>query len=249
MRTAPRGPVGRSDGDHRTGSELSARDVLDCGTDTVVIATGASWRKDGVSRTNAEPIPGSDGDNVFTPNALFDGKTIEGPVIVFDDDHYYMGGVIAEKLRVDGLEVALVTLLAEVSRWIELTLEQEPITKRLLEQGIEIVSGCNIVNIGGNGVELACMYTDKREMRACASVVMVTSHMPDETLYKKLAADPGALEKAGIAVLKRIGDCVSPGIIRAAVHSGHRFARELDSPEVADVPFRRERIAFECPAP
>ena len=29
----------------------------------------------------------------------------------------------------------------------------------------------------------------------------------------------------------RIGDCEAPGIIAMAVHSGHRFARELDSAE------------------
>jgi len=228
-----------------TGSELSAKDVLDYGAEVVVIATGSYWRKDGVSYQNFEPIPGSGGKNVFTPDDIRDGAKVEGPVIVFDDDHYYMGGLIAEKLRADGLEVALVTPLMEVSRWSEYTLEQPRITTRLLEKGIEIVTDRNIAKVGGNGVELACVYTGKSETRACKSVVMVASRLPNDALYKELAKDPAKLEKAGIRSLKRIGDCVAAGTIQAAVFSGHRLARELDGPALADVPFKLERIALE----
>jgi len=46
---------------------------------------------------------------VFTPDELLDGMLVAGPVVVFDDDHYYLGAVLAEKLRLDGLDVALVT--------------------------------------------------------------------------------------------------------------------------------------------
>jgi hypothetical protein len=34
-----------------------------------------------------------------------------------------------------------------------------------------------------------------------------------------------------------------PGTIAAAVHDGHRYARELDAPPPDDVPFKRERLA------
>ena len=41
--------------------------------------------------------------------------------------------------------------------------------------------------------------------------------------------------------LSRIGDCLAPSTIAAAVYDGHRYARELDNPpEPDDVPFRRE---------
>ena len=46
---------------------------------------------------------------VFTPDDIMDGRLPEGPVVVYDADGYYMGGVIAEQLRAAGLEVTLVT--------------------------------------------------------------------------------------------------------------------------------------------
>ena len=50
------------------------------------------------------------------------------------------------------------------------------------------------------------------------------------------------LEEAGILSVKRIGDALGPGLIAAAVWSGHRYARELDGPPPGDVPFKRELV-------
>ena len=73
---------------------------------------------------------------------------------------------------------------------------------------------------------------------------MVTGRRPDDALYQALAADPAALADAGIASVTRIGDCMAPASIAAAVFEGHRYARELDAPAPAEVPFKRERIAL-----
>jgi len=51
---------------------------------------------------------------------------------------------------------------------------------------------------------------------------------------------PNKLIRAGIKSVTRIGDCLAPGTIAAAVYSGHRHARELDEPVPDGVPFRRE---------
>lgn len=74
---------------------------------------------------------------------------------------------------------------------------------------------------------------------AAASVVMVTSRLPDDALYRELAGDEERLSDAGIASLHRIGDCHGPATIAAAVYEGHRFARELGA-EPEDIPFKRE---------
>jgi len=44
--------------------------------------------------------------------------------------------------------------------------------------------------------------------------------------------------------LLRIGDCLAPGTIAAAVYGGHRYARELGAPVPEGVPFRRELPAL-----
>jgi dimethylamine/trimethylamine dehydrogenase len=58
------------------------------------------------------------------------------PVVIFDDDDYYLGGVLAEKVQRDGHDVVLVTPAPLVSAWTVFTLEQEMIQKRLLELGV-----------------------------------------------------------------------------------------------------------------
>ncbi len=37
------------------------------------------------------------------------GATVAGPAVVFDDDHFDVGGLMAEKLMIDGLDVTPVT--------------------------------------------------------------------------------------------------------------------------------------------
>jgi len=61
---------------------------------------------------------------------------------------------------------------------------------------------------------------------------MVTSREPDDGLYSSLP------ERSEIV---RLGDCLAPGTIGAAVRSGHRYAREFDETDNRDVPFLRER--------
>ena len=48
----------------------------------------------------------------------------------------------------------------------------------------------------------------------------------------------------GIRRVVRIGDCLAPGTIAAAVYGGHRFARRLDvaNEDIAD--FRRENVVL-----
>jgi dimethylamine/trimethylamine dehydrogenase len=53
------------------------------------------------------------------------------------------------------------------------------------------------------------------------------------------------LRAAGIRTVTRIGDCLAPSTIAAAVYSGHRYARETDMPASDEVPFKRELIALE----
>ncbi len=46
---------------------------------------------------------------VFTPDDIMEGRLPTGDVVLFDDDHYYMGGVLAELLARKGAKVTLVT--------------------------------------------------------------------------------------------------------------------------------------------
>jgi dimethylamine/trimethylamine dehydrogenase len=226
-------------------SRLGAAEVMELAAPRVVLATGARWRRDGVGRQNHKAIPGWDQAQVVTPEAVMAGAALAGPVLIFDDDHFYLGGVLAETLREQGLAVSLVTPAAVISAWTQNTMEQVRIERRLLERGVEIITRRNLTRIGAGEVELACMATDQRQTRAAATVVPVTARLPEDTLYRELTAEPEALAVAGIKSVTAIGDCRAPSTIAAAVYAGHRYARELDAPVAEGVPFKRELAALD----
>jgi len=225
-------------------SMLSAADVLETGCARVAIATGSVWRRDGLGRSQDDPIEGARQDHVVTPDDVMAGATPPGPVLIYDDDHYYMGGVLAERLVLGGTEVVLVTPAPVVSAWTEATAEQEHIQARLIELGVGIVPLHTLSAIGEGGVVLACVYSGQVREQACQSVVLVTSREPVDGLYHDLMADPDRLASSGIARIARIGDCYGPGTIAAAVYGGHRFARELGDTPADGVLFRRDLAAL-----
>jgi dimethylamine/trimethylamine dehydrogenase len=170
------------------------------------------------------------------------GDSAHGKVVIFDDEHYYMGGVLAEKLRLDGHDVRLVTPAPDISTWTHNTMEQGHIQKKLLELGVELAPHHNLASVHPDAVELSCVFTDRRVRHACDTLVLVTERLPNDDLYRAMRADPEGIAKSGLKTIQCIGDCLAPGIIAAAVHSGHLAAREFEADAPGEVPFLRERV-------
>jgi dimethylamine/trimethylamine dehydrogenase len=225
-------------------SRMGAAEIRESGFAHVVLATGATWRRDGSGRSSFTAIPGADQRHVFTPDDLFAGGDIPGPVLVYDDDPYYIGGAIAEELRRRGQAVALVTPAGLVSEWTVGSQEQTYIQARLIEAGVDIIVSHRLAAIGEGEARLACAFTERPRTVAARSALLITLRMPNDALYHELMADGDALDQAGIKSVTRIGDCLTPGTIAAAVHDGHRFAREFDAAPPDEVPFKRERITL-----
>jgi dimethylamine/trimethylamine dehydrogenase len=230
------------------GSRVTAGEVLEFAASRVIIATGSRWRHDGIGRANSLPIRGfAAAHGVFTPDDLLDGALLPGPVVLFDDDHYYLGAVLAEKLRSEGLSVTLVTPADRVSAWTVNTLEQHAVQKRVLELGVEVCVNRNIVAFDGCGVVLECTYTGRQTALPAASVVTLTSRLPDEELAQSLNEMSGATAAAGIVSITSIGDCFAPSTIAAAVYAGHRHAREFDRQPSDEAAFQRELPDMRAP--
>ena len=222
-------------------SDMTAEHVRELGPDHVAIATGSHWRPDGMGRANLAPVPGADSASVLTPDDIMAGKRPVGPVIIYDDDHYYMGNVIAELLRGEGHDVTLATPALCIAQWTQYTLEQEKIERRMVDLGIEILARHRLSAVGDGTVEMVESLTGATVTRP-GSVVSVTARLPRDALYYALSGDAQALADAGIQSVKRVGDCYGPATIAAAVYEGHRYARELDTEVDPDsVPFHRER--------
>jgi dimethylamine/trimethylamine dehydrogenase len=170
----------------------------------------------------------------------------DGRVLVFDDDNYYMGAVIAERLRNEGKPVILVTPKERVASWSGYTYEQARARRRLLELEVEIVLSHALSAFDGREATLACTFMAREQRVAADSLVLVTARSPNDGLYRALSERLAAEVPAAPRSLLRIGDCDAPAIIAAAVHAGHRYAQELDAPgEGPNHPLRREPMMAE----
>ena len=200
-------------------SNIEVDQILEFGADRVVLATGSHWRRDGVGRQHDEPIAGWEEASILTPDDIIDGAVPEGPVLIFDDDHYYMGGIVAEKLALAGCAVTLATPEPVVSAWTINTVERDRIHARLIRLGVRIETNSVLVELVGKESILACAFTGDRRPLEAAHVVMVTSRKAQDHLYHELE------DRIDIT---RIGDCLAPGTIADCVRSGHLYAREMD---------------------
>ena len=223
-------------------SRLTVDDILAMGTHHVAIATGAKWRRDVVARLHLAPIPTDPAMPVFTPDAIMAGLgPTSGRVMIYDDDHFYMGSVIAEALIARGCSVDFVTPSVKVAEWTDNTLEQGTIMRRLLGLGVTIHLSKAPEAIGTNSVVLGCTWTGRQTELPCDAVLMVTSRTPMDALYHAITERKSDWHAAGIQSVKLIGDAAAPGPIAWATYAGRRFAEDLDAPDPGDtLTFRRE---------
>ena len=239
-------------------SPMTAEEILESGARNVIIATGAMWRRDGVGRTLCRPIVGYDLKNVFSPDDLMDGKEVIGSTgmlrnnwVIYDDDHYYMGGVLAELLAANGCQVSLVTSAPLVSYWSQYTLEQERIQHNLMRLGVKLYPQNVLSEIGNDCVRLSNTISGDEIEIPRDGVVLVSDRTPNDELYRDLkpAVTPtlslGERETLpGIQSLRIIGDAEAPNIIAQAVFAGHLAAREFEEEKVVETPFKVERISI-----
>jgi dimethylamine/trimethylamine dehydrogenase len=222
-------------------SALDADAILEFGFENIAIATGAVWRRDGVARQHVVAMPIATAAKVYTPDDLMAGKLPTGTVVLFDDDHYYMGGVLAELLVKSGVKVTLITPSAYVSDWTNNTLEQSKIHRNLLELGVDIVLNRGVTQIEADHVVSNCIYSGRTQTYPADAVVMVASRVGQDTVYHDLKKREADWADAGIKTVKLFGDAEAPGPIAWSTYAGHRYARELDADDIGDaLPFRRE---------
>ncbi|MER8562603.1 FAD-dependent oxidoreductase [Mesorhizobium sp. M0578] len=223
-------------------SELDAEQILSFGFDHVALATGSKWRRDGIGRCHTSPIPGCGSALVLTPEQIMEGCEVRDPVVIFDDDHYYMGGLLSEVLLRRGHDVTIVTPASLVSSWTTFTFEQRGIQARLMELGLKIHANMDVAAIGPDHVTLSCVFTQRKEELAAGSIVMVTTRQSNDSVYTALLGSD-EIVPAELRSLTKIGDCFAPGILAQSIYSAHRYGRELD--EVSLPVFNLEQRVLE----
>ena len=174
----------------------------------------------------------AEGAEVLSPDDIMAGARPRGQrVVVFDDDHYYLGGVIAELLAKEGLDVTLITPAAHVSQWTTNTLEVARIRKRVIRAGIDVRTNTAVTAVTPDGVRTACVYTgDEGAVNADSRGHGDRATAPRPPLSGAVGAQ-GEWADADLLSVRAIGDAWAPATIAAAVWSGHRYAEELDEPQ------------------
>jgi len=224
-------------------SEMTLENILEVGADHVAIATGATWRRDGFGHTHEvamDPLPPP--ENTFTPDDIMAGRMPAGSVLVSDDDRFYMGGVIAEKLAENGNDVTYLTPGSLASYWTFYTDEHDLVYERLTEAGVQIILNRGLLSFDGAQAVTGCVYTGAQETVNVDNVVLVTCREPRDALFHELqqAVDDGV--EGAPKTVQCIGDANAPAIIAAAVFAGHKYARELDCDKRPDERVKVDRV-------
>lgn len=227
-------------------SELVLQDILDLAVDHVAIATGSKWRGDAFGNYNNVALNLEEvSEQIFTADDIMGGAKPCGRTIVFDDDCFYLGSLIAEKLKLSGNDVVYLSAASQVAAWSANNGEQARVQLRLIELDIEIVLNHGLDGYDGKQATVGCVYSERQRAIPADNIVMVTARTPQDALYYELlGAIESKLEGAPKSA-RRIGDCDAPGLIAAAVYSGHKFARELDHSIDPDAPAKIDRLFFE----
>lgn len=212
------------------GSDLSAEEVLEFGSDHVAIATGSRWTRALYSSLEI-PVGRLDHSNVYTPSDLAAGLLPEGPTIVFDFDNYYMGGVVAEHLADKGLKTTYVTPAGHASAWTIMTNEQPYVHQALEDRNIECITLTRLVEFDGTIASFENIFSGSPLHIDATSIVIVGLRKPNDRLYQALKESEADHNDAGVQTISVIGDAAAPGALVHAVYSGSEFSRNLGAPD------------------
>ena len=206
---------------------LSPDDVLELGFDHVVTATGSTWQPSIMDEKSA-PVLIDKTDTIITPEDVLNGCELKSPVIIFDFDYYYMGGLMAEYIKDLGYEVTIITPFDKVSPWSFNSNEIDEIQLSLLEKNIRVLTQHRIIKVEDSSVKTIHKVSREETDIDRGSLVLVGYRKQNDSLYSDLNSREEDLKASGIKSLQNIGDSNAPGAVVHAVYAGHLYANTFD---------------------
>ena len=199
----------------RTGHDVRSADDIDPSADAVVLATGS-----------APSPPHWAGPGVVPVHDVLSGAVaVTGRVLVVDEVGFHQATSVAELLAGRGCAVEVVTPALVVGQDLGLTLDREGFRRRAHAARIATTTDRVVLDVrgapGGLDVTLLRHPTGTREHRRVDAVVHALSTAPCDDLWTAL--------RSGRVPVHRIGDCLAPRRIDAAVREGERVAVEIDA--------------------
>ena len=217
--------------------------------DTIVVATGSEPNLPGVDDTDVklaralgrqiEPdLPGLDRDFVVSSEQVMsDSIDVSGRVLVIDGNGHWEAAGTAEYLADRGCQVELIAGGLLAGSELE-SGTRSLFYRRAAVKGIRIRAGYQLVEIGENRVALSATYSsadaygwgqyvlmpgDDEWIENVDWVVPVIGRRSREDLFLKLRGDDTF---RGVRI-ERVGDCVAPGLIQAAIYEAFLLARSI----------------------
>ena len=222
-------------------NRLDTAAILELECRHVLLATGARWRSDGIGRSSNMPFDGHDQASVIGAEQVLGGHLPSGHILIYDDEHYYIGSAIALMLSAQGNRVTMVSPQDSLCGWTRFTDEHAPLMRALIEAGVEIVPARRLRGFEDGSARLACIYSGQETRLEADHLLPVGARIPNDELWRELQGRRDEFTEAGGLSMRRIGDCRAPGIIAAAVYAGHKAARELGQGETGA---RRDRVVL-----
>lgn len=186
--------------DVRLNTEATPQLIADLGAEAIVVATGARYARNGVSKNQLAPVPGAELAHVLTPeDLLLDHARTGRRVIVYDNTSYEVGPGIAELLADQGKEVIFVTADSGLAMSVTEIGINKVISRRLLPR-VTFMPQSVITSIDPANVTVTHLYTGQVSvLENIDNTVLVTSKPPEEGLYHALASLGGELHLIGDA--------------------------------------------------
>ena len=164
---------------------LGPDDILELGFDHVVTATGSTWQPSIMDEKSA-PVLIDKTDTIFTPEDILNGCELKSPVIIFDFDYYYMGGLMAEYIKDLGYEVTIITPFDKVSPWSFNSNEIDEIQLSLLEKNIRVLTQHRIMEVEDSSVKTIHKVSREETDIDRGSLVLVGYRKQNDSLYTYL---------------------------------------------------------------
>ncbi len=206
------------------GEEITADKVRELKPDSVIVATGATFFHDGFSGQTFNPIPGSDSENVATPEEILSGKKIAGnKVVILDQTGFIVGLGLAEFLANQGKQVEIVTSDPHVGAYLAINLQFPWVYPRIMSK-VTLTPHTLVKEISDHTVTTINAHSfQESKIEGVDTVVLATAKQPNDSLYKTLLGSGPEVHLIGDA--DRSMNAVYG--IGEAVRAGHDVSLQL----------------------
>jgi len=197
----------------RLEQEATLANVMAEMPDAVIVATG--------SRPVRPAVAGMAQSHVYGALEILAAEVELGRrIIIVDQLGFYQATGVAEMLADQGKEVEIITPALYVGQGLSRTLDLDLWYQRARQKNIRLTPNVSLIGIEADRVKAVDNYAGQiREWSGIDNVILAVPHQAEDGLYFSL--------KGRVKEIKRIGDCLTPRRLDAAIYEGFKAGSQL----------------------